>query len=208
MGREGAHLLRRFWAGEGVISYAGMLWWVDLSYGLLACDPFIDDPQLIHVPLPPVLDELPPALQINRGSRRCLKVSGGKLRYVQMHGNSDAPVVSMWALADPPTAGKWNSELSVPLTDVWADESYLDTMLPGTIPALAFLHPTDPDKVYFFLGSCIFALDSWQGKVVEFTEFSMPKPPYRHLTMSSHFVHAWQYDPSSNRMYIHNLIPC
>lgn len=86
--------LGHFWAGEGVASYAGMLWWVDLSYGLLARDPFDDDPKLIHVPLPQVLDELPTP-QINRGARRCLQVSCGKLRYAQMHGNPDAPVVSM-----------------------------------------------------------------------------------------------------------------
>ena len=41
------------------------------------------------------------------------------------------------------------------LADVWADQSYLDTTLPQSIPALALLHPTDPDKVYFFISSCI-----------------------------------------------------
>ncbi|TVU27712.1 hypothetical protein EJB05_19209, partial [Eragrostis curvula] len=192
-------LLRRFWAGEGVVSYAGMLWWVDLSYGALACDPFVDDPELIHVPFPAALDDLP-AAQINRGARRCLKVSGGRLRCVQIHGSSDASVVSMWALADPPMAGKWNSERSVPFAEVWANESYLDTMLPGTIPALALLHPTDPDRVYFFLDSCIFAVDLRLKKIVEFScQFTMPKPTYCHLIMSSHLVHAWQYDPSSTR---------
>uniref|UniRef100_A0A0A8Z7U2 Uncharacterized protein n=1 Tax=Arundo donax TaxID=35708 RepID=A0A0A8Z7U2_ARUDO len=102
----------------------------------------------------------------------------------------------MWALADPAWAADWNQERSVPLADVWADQSYLDTMLPQSIPALPLLHPTDPDKVYFFLSSFIFAVDLRLKKVVEFNDFAMPDPP-SHRNRSSHFVHAWQYDPSS-----------
>ncbi|KAL6623550.1 hypothetical protein ACP70R_033429 [Stipagrostis hirtigluma subsp. patula] len=185
----------RYWFGEGVVSHGGMLWWVDLSYGLLACDPFADELELIYVPFPLVCDELP-ARPVDRGAHRCVKVSAGRLMYVQIHGNPDAPVVSTWALTDPALAGEWNPERRVPLADVWADESYLDTMLSWKIPALALLHPTDPDRVYFFLGSCIFAVDLRLMRVVEFSEFRMPDPP-RHVMASSHFVHAWQYNPSS-----------
>ncbi|GJN30914.1 hypothetical protein PR202_gb19260 [Eleusine coracana subsp. coracana] len=121
----------RSWFGEGVVSHGGMLWWVDLSYGILACDPFADEPELLHIPLPGVLDELPVDAVNNLGAYRCLKVSGGKLRFVQIHGSRDAPVVSTWALADP--AGNWNPEHNVRLADVWTDESYLNTMLPRTV---------------------------------------------------------------------------
>ena len=111
------------WSAECVVSYGGMLWWVELSYGLLACDPFADNPELLHVPLPPVLDQLLVLITgtVNRGARRCVMVSGGKLRYVQIHGNPDAPVVSMWALTED---REWNPERSVPFLDIWADESY------------------------------------------------------------------------------------
>lgn len=34
--------------------------------------------------------------------------------------------------------------------------------------------PTDPDKVYFFISSCIFAVDLRTRKVVEFADFCMP----------------------------------
>uniref|UniRef100_A0A0Q3VF37 DUF1618 domain-containing protein n=1 Tax=Setaria italica TaxID=4555 RepID=A0A0Q3VF37_SETIT len=108
------------------------------------------------------------------GARRCVRESGGRLRYVEIHGDPGAPVVSTWALTE---AGEWNPERRVPMADVWADESYLDAMLPGSVPALALLHPEDPDKLYFFLGSCIFAVDLRRRKI----------------------VHAWQYDPSSSR---------
>ncbi|TVU49497.1 hypothetical protein EJB05_00810 [Eragrostis curvula] len=192
-------LHRRFF-GEGVVSHAGMLWWVDLSYGILACNPFDDEPEILYVPLPKVVDELPvnPA---NRGVYSCLKVSGGRLRYLQIHGTSDAPVVTMWALTDPPCAAEWNHERSVPLSDIWTDPNYLDTKLPWSIPALALLHPTDPDKVYFFLSSYIFAVDLRLKKVVECNGFVMPGPP-SHMKLSSHFVHAWKYDPSYRRGFL------
>ncbi|RLN30627.1 hypothetical protein C2845_PM05G03650 [Panicum miliaceum] len=143
--------LDRHYFGEGVISHCGMLWWVDLSYGLLACDPFADATELFYVALPSVLDELA-ADPVSRGMTRCVK----------------------------------------------ADQSYLDTdttLLPQSIPAFALLHPTDPDKVYFFISSCIFVVDLRLRKVVEFSDFWMPKPP-PHLKRSSHFVHVWRNDPS------------
>ena len=67
----------RDWFPEGVVSHGGMLWWVDLSHGLLACDAFADEPELLHVPLPTVADELPAEDRIDRGARGCVKVSGG-----------------------------------------------------------------------------------------------------------------------------------
>ncbi|CAL4935693.1 unnamed protein product [Urochloa decumbens] len=182
----------RYWRGDGVISHGGMLWWVDLCYGLLACDPFADEPELIHIPLPRVLDELP-VERMNRSAYCCVKVSGGRLRYVQIHGSPDAPVVSTWALADQASAGEWIPECSVCL----AGESY-GTMLPRSIPTLALLHPTDPCKVYFFLDSCIFAVDLRRRMIVESSEFKMPDAPGQLMTCS-HFIHAWQYDPSRSR---------
>ncbi|CAL5092793.1 unnamed protein product [Urochloa decumbens] len=188
--------LDRHYFGEGVVSHAGMLWWIDLSYGILACDPFADEPELLYVPLPWVPDELPPpAGPISRGMYRCVKVSDGRLRHVQIHGNPNAPVVTMWALADPAPAGDWFHERTVAMADVWADQSYKDTSLPRSVPTLALIHPMNPDKVYFFINSCIFAVDLRLRKVVEFSQFSMPKPP-PHLNISSHFVHVWQNDPS------------
>lgn len=156
MDPDGANLLRpldegRSWYGEGVISHDGMLWWFDLSYGILACDPFADEPELLYIPLPRVLDELPAVAFNNRGAYCCLKVSSGKLRFVQIHGSPKAPVVSTWVLSD--SAGNWNPEHSVRLADVWDDWSYLNTRLPRAIPSLALLHPSDPKKAYFLLGS-------------------------------------------------------
>ncbi|CAD6267282.1 unnamed protein product [Miscanthus lutarioriparius] len=80
-------------------------------------------------------------------------------------------------------------------------------MLPGSVPALALLHPEDPDKLFFFLGSCIFAVDLQQRKVVECSNFAMPDSPNELLMRSSHFVHVWQYDPSSSRKHLSLTAP-
>ncbi|KAF8781240.1 hypothetical protein HU200_000651 [Digitaria exilis] len=178
------------WFPEGVVSHGGMLWWVDLSHGLLACGPFADQPELLHIPLPAVTDELPAdscgrqrAPRSTRGASGCVKVSGGRLRYVLIHGSLNAPVVSMWMLVAstwcPAWRWEWIHEISMPLAEVWADESYVNTKLPLIIPALAFIHPMDSDSVYFFLGSYIFAVDLQLRKVVGFSEFKMLDPPRR-----------------------------
>ncbi|CAL4891449.1 unnamed protein product [Urochloa decumbens] len=202
---------------KGVVSHGGMLWWVDLNHGLLACDPFADEPELIDVPLPAVADgELPAdstwspspmSSPVNRGARGCVKVSAGRLRYAKIHGSGlDAPVVSMWMLVASTWchagAGTWEwiHEITVPLAEVWMDESYVNTELPASIPAIALIDPVDPDRVYFFLGSCIFEVDLQLRKVVGFSEFEMIDPPKSTgRERSSRFVHGWQYDPSSTR---------
>ncbi|WVZ78547.1 hypothetical protein U9M48_026239 [Paspalum notatum var. saurae] len=191
------------WYPDGVVSYGGMLWWVDLSFGLLACDPFAEDPALLHVPLPQAPDALPPDDQPNRGAHRCMKVSGGRLRCVQIHGKRSVPVVSTWGLAGPTSSPisewEWNPERSVPLAELWVDDCV--DLRPPNDPALALIHPTDPDRVYFFLRSSIVAVDLRLRKLVGAGhEFEMLAPPRELRRMrSSHFVHAWQYDPSSTR---------
>lgn len=112
-----------------------MLWWADLAYNLLTCVPFTDAPELLHVPLPSVDDELP-ADPANYGLYRYVKVSGGGLRHVQIHSSPNAPVVIMWALVDPSCA-----------RDRVHEQSYMDTTLPQSIPAIALLHPIDLENM-------------------------------------------------------------
>ncbi|KAG2659027.1 hypothetical protein PVAP13_1KG330210 [Panicum virgatum] len=141
---------------------------------------------------------------MDRGARGCVKVSGGRLRYMRIHGSLDAPVVSMWmaVVSTWCPAGRWEwiPELSVPLAEVWMDESYANTKLPSSVPAIALIHPMDPDRLFFFLGSSILAVDLQLRKVVGFSEFEMLEPPCAlRRKRSSRFVHAWQHDPSSTR---------
>ncbi|KAG2599400.1 hypothetical protein PVAP13_5KG454000 [Panicum virgatum] len=96
----------RPFSSHAVLSLHGRLWWVDLSWCILACDPFADNPRLDVLQLPP------PAKPLNYGQAagvldryRAVGVSDGKLRFVDMYRNRDpttgALQVTVWTLPDP-----------------------------------------------------------------------------------------------------------
>jgi hypothetical protein len=101
----------RMLAPNGVVSYHGRVWWVDLSWCLLTCDPFADAPVLTVVPLPPGK-----ALKCREAwgeldKYRCVRVSAGKLRFVDMYRSSRGPAqISVWTLADPDST-EWTLHL-------------------------------------------------------------------------------------------------
>ncbi|KAM3348448.1 hypothetical protein ACQJBY_021994 [Aegilops geniculata] len=185
----GYPLPARQFASNGVVSHAGRLWWVDLSWCLLTCDPFADEPVLTVVPLPEgkqlkfmeawgVLDKY-----------RCVGVSGGKLRFVDMYSRK----VSVWTLADPDTT-EWKLEYEATFAEIWDDASYKATGLPRKIPVLALIHPTNPDVVYFFLNEHLLGVDVRARKVVECEVYELVAPPSEHV--ASRFIHAWQLPPA------------
>ncbi|XBI09611.1 hypothetical protein VPH35_137124 [Triticum aestivum] len=172
---------KRPWHGDGVLSHQGFLWWFGLSYCILACDPFAEVPEFYQIMFPSVPDALP--FGWNRDIHRCLKVSDGQLRYVQIHGASEKPVVSIWTLSSSdPSKATWGRPISHPLDVVWEDSSYSDDarLRPGVVPA-----------VYFFLDTYIFAIDLTKKKVVCCQEFSVGWLPPKIRT--SRLVHAWQW---------------
>ncbi|CAL4929829.1 unnamed protein product [Urochloa decumbens] len=82
-------LPRRWWVPAAVIAHHGRLWWADLSFGLITCDPFADAPALAFVPLPPGK-----ALRYNEAAwvlhrYRVVGLSARKLRFVDMYRNRD-----------------------------------------------------------------------------------------------------------------------
>ncbi|KAI4972281.1 hypothetical protein ZWY2020_003206 [Hordeum vulgare] len=183
-----------------VVSYHGRLWWVDLTWGVITCDPFADEPVLGFVPLPPekvlgcreawgVADKY-----------RYVGVSGGKLRFVDMYmgkrsrarargGGARTPTVSVWTLADPDSR-EWTLGQEASLAEIWADESYKAAGLPKKIPTLALIHPENPDVVYFFLKEHLFGVDVRARKVVECQVYGLVAPPS--ICMASRFVRAWE----------------
>jgi hypothetical protein len=54
---------------------------------------------------------------------RCVKVSEGKLRYVEIDGFPDTPAVTMTTLIDLDGA-VWNMDYRVGLDEIWADDGY------------------------------------------------------------------------------------
>ncbi|KAI5005102.1 hypothetical protein ZWY2020_032345 [Hordeum vulgare] len=182
----------RMLAPNGVVSYYGRLWWVDLSWCLLTCDPFQDAPVLRAVPLPPGK-----VLKCREGwglldKYRCVRVSGGKLRFLDMYRNRDSrgsAQISVWTLADPDTT-EWTLEYEAAFTEIWDDASYKATGLPRKIPVLGLIHPTNPDVVYFFLDEHLLGVDVRARKVVECEVYELVAPPSEHV--ATRFIHAWQ----------------
>ncbi|KAI5006256.1 hypothetical protein ZWY2020_033499 [Hordeum vulgare] len=177
---------------NGVVSHSGSLWWVDLSWCLLTCDPFADAPALRVVPLPEGK-----ALKSREAwglldKYRCVAVSGGKLRFVDMYSNrtsGGSARIGVWTLVDPDST-EWTLEYEATFAEIWDDASYKAAGLPMKIPVLALIHPTNPDVIYFFLDEYLLGVDVRARKVVECEVYKLVEPPREHV--ATRFVHAWQ----------------
>ncbi|XP_047057459.1 uncharacterized protein LOC124663852 [Lolium rigidum] len=177
---------------SGVVALSGRLWWVDLSWCLLTCDPFADAPVLTVVPLPEGK-----ALQYGEAGGlldkyRCVGVSAGKLRFVDMYRNRNsagAAQITVWTLADPDST-EWTLEYEAAFGEICNDDSFKAAGLPRKIPVLALIHPTNPDVLYFFLDEHMVGVDVRARKVVDCEVYELVEPPREHV--SSRFVHAWQ----------------
>ncbi|CAM0146373.1 unnamed protein product [Urochloa decumbens] len=178
-------LPRWIWNFSDVLSHNGKLWWVDTAAGLLACDPFADNPDMAYVPLPPPEDGDEAAsgdcgcyycsermiasrrrIQLSNGTFRCGQIASPP-RKPKDHAAAAGPhTVTMRTLADPETA-HWTLDYKVPLADIWADHTYKAAGLPEKEPVLAFIHPNNPDVLYFSLDHYLFAVDMRAKKLVE-----------------------------------------
>lgn len=183
---------------DGVLSHEGFLWWFDLSSCILACDPFLDRPPLYQIMFPHVPDPLRSAWFPVQGDKyRCLKVSKGSLRYVQIHG--DPPLVSMWTLSsNNPSDAAWEPKLKVHLTDIWSHRTYKSSPLPEIVPTVALVHPMNANKVYFFLGQHIFCVNLKKKKVRQCLELNNQELP----ALSSLVVHSWNLPAGTTKIHL------
>ena len=171
----------REWAPSGVVYHEGKLWFVDLSWGLLSCDPSATLPVLRFHSLPPgrYIHEPKPFLH----TIRCISVSNHMLRYVDiardldLDGRAAEKKVSVWtAIHDPDCAGDgdhgilWIKTYEVGFKEIWNDASYRETRLPAMIPEIVLVHPKHPNVVYFFLGRSLFGVDVPAHRVVGFVK--------------------------------------
>ena len=168
--RSPPSIKRRQWCSAYALSYRGRLWWVDLLQGLVACDPFADNPELHFVSLPSCYRRiLLAARREGLSKHRCVSLSCEKLRLVVMNRRiSDSETrIKLWTLADY-EAGKWTLDFDVRIQDIWDHQSYNQiTGLPMERPVLAFVHPNNAHVVYFFLQQKLFAVDLQTAKVTE-----------------------------------------
>ncbi|CAO2201793.1 unnamed protein product [Urochloa humidicola] len=197
------------WGAHGVFALGGFLWWVDIAYGMLFCDPFEEHPHLRLVALPDgcQMQGLGRGYRDTRlmDQRRLVRPSQGLLRYVEIQGLSYDPVpaavndppnnpaVSMWTLVEPEGADPWRPEYETPFADIWAHRTYIDAGLPqGKVPKLALVDPNNHKIIYFFQDALLFAWDAGAGKVVCCQECFVDRD-FRDLDFQfSRFVDAWE----------------
>jgi hypothetical protein len=184
----------RPWTPISVLSHHGRLWWVDLSWGVITCDPFVDEPVLGFIPFPPGRVLKYREVWGADDKYRYVGVSGGKLRFVDTYmgkraRGDGAPTITVWTLAEPDSM-EWTLEHEARFSEIWADESYKTTGLPNKIPTVALIHPKNPDVVYFFLEEHLFGVDVRARKVVECEVYGLVAPPS--CWIASRFVRAWE----------------
>ncbi|PAN35321.1 hypothetical protein PAHAL_6G199300 [Panicum hallii] len=194
------------WGAHGVIAHGGLLWWVDIAYGMLFCDPFDDHPRLRLVPLPTGCEmhglgnNVRPTILMDQ--RRLIRPSQGMLRYVEIQGLSYdhadvddpiSPAVTMWTLVDPEGPHPWRFECEASFDDIWAHDSYVAAGLPqGKVPKLALVDPNNHDVVYFFQDTALFALDVRARRVLACEECFVDRVFQDPLFQYSRFIDAWE----------------
>ncbi|RLN05532.1 uncharacterized protein C2845_PM13G18660 [Panicum miliaceum] len=198
------------WGAHGVIAHGGLLWWVDIAYGMLFCDPFDDHPRLRLVPLPTGCEmhglgnNVRPTILMDQ--HRLIRPSQGMLRYVEIQGLSydhadvDDPInpaVTMWTLVDPEGPHPWRFECEASFDDIWAHDSYVAAGLPqGKVPKLALVDPNNHDVVYFFQDTALFALDVRARRVLACEECFVDRVFQDPLFQYYRFIDAWELPPT------------
>ena len=96
--------------------------------GILNCNPFADEPVLPFFPLPEGKElSFQPDGADELEMCRCVKVSAGKLRFVEMtagHNPRRPPRFTMWTLSQNNPVDPWTTEYTVGVDTIWAAESY------------------------------------------------------------------------------------
>ncbi|CAL5002182.1 unnamed protein product [Urochloa decumbens] len=195
------------WGAHGVFALGGFLWWVDVAYGMLFCDPSEENPRLRLVTLPDGcqmqgLGNGRPRDTRLMDQRRLVRPSQGMLRYVEIQGLSydpaavneppNNPAVAMWTLVEPEGADPWRHEFETSFTDIWDHPTYINAGLPqGMVPKLALIDPTNHEVVYFFQDALLFAWDARAGEVVRSEECFVDRDYRDPFFQYSRFVDAW-----------------
>ncbi|KAL6909677.1 hypothetical protein ACP4OV_001336 [Aristida adscensionis] len=163
---------RHKWSSsDDVISLDGRLWWVDLVWGVVGCDPFADRPVLTYVSFSDS-NARPKHIE----TRRMVRVSQGEVRFVELSGGGAAAdlgatqvvVSTLFVSPDSLAVGWWRKQCSTSLELLWASDSYRKTGMPEELPVPALLHPNNANLVYFFLRQHLFGVNVDEGEVVNF----------------------------------------
>uniref|UniRef100_I1PTS0 DUF1618 domain-containing protein n=1 Tax=Oryza glaberrima TaxID=4538 RepID=I1PTS0_ORYGL len=155
-------LVRRLDIDTEAVAFAGRLWWVDLTWGVISADPFSDRPELHFVELPrgsvwpmPSEDLLVEVQSIHRR----VGVSEGRLRYVEV-SDKDPFVLSSFALDDD--GGSWTLEHRVALGRICEVKGGG----PEDTPRIAVIDPLNSSVICVIVGKHVLSVDMEMGKVL------------------------------------------
>jgi hypothetical protein len=156
----------RTWEPHGAVVLETTVWWFDLSWGVISCDVEGDFDALLFHPLPP--NRALPAATMAMFDHRCVTVSHGDLRYVEIirEAGAVAAAVQMWTMVFGQGGWEWEKTYSVSFQEIWNDDSYRETRLPRRLPVLAAVCPSEPFLVYFTLDKRIFGVNMHGRSVV------------------------------------------
>jgi hypothetical protein len=149
-----------------VSAFAGRLWWVDLSWGVVSADPFSDRPELRFVELPSA--SVLPASSTNaerlaaraRNVYRRMGVSQGRLRYVELSEKKPF-LLSSFVLDDDSSC--WTLEHQVALGRLWAHGGHPSE---EDIPRIGALDPLNASSMLITIGTHVLAVEMDRGEVL------------------------------------------
>ncbi|XP_066368747.1 uncharacterized protein [Miscanthus floridulus] len=192
----------RRWVPHGAVAVHSTVMWFDLSWGILSCDVEQEDFQVYFYRLPRDRGLRRGGATVDIHSKRCIAVSGGLLRYVEIiipdpNPNGEAATVSMWSLrmGDKVEGLQWIANYSVSFQEIWNNYSYVVTGLQPEIPVLAGVCPANPDVVYFDLHHRLFGVNVPERRVVDYEVnqhelVNVPEAPLPQ-TGSSRYLLTW-----------------
>uniref|UniRef100_A0A0E0PJK3 DUF1618 domain-containing protein n=1 Tax=Oryza rufipogon TaxID=4529 RepID=A0A0E0PJK3_ORYRU len=156
-------LERPLFVDHDPVTFAGRIWWVDVSWGAISVDPLSDQPELRFVELPggsvmePVKDEKRRGLV----RYRRLGVSEGRLRYAEA-SQKEPFVLSSFALDD--NGSSWTLEHRVALSRLRVDGGL--PLQQEDTPQIGVIDPLNASIMYLKIGVQCISVDMERGKVL------------------------------------------
>ncbi|EEE62998.1 hypothetical protein OsJ_17806 [Oryza sativa Japonica Group] len=162
--RPRSPLERPLFVDHDPVTFAGRIWWVDVSWGAISVDPLSDQPELRFVELPggsvmePVKDEKRRGLV----RYRRLGVSEGRLRYAEA-SQKEPFVLSSFALDD--NGSSWTLEHRVALSRLRVDGGL--PLQQEDTPQIGVIDPLNASIMYLKIGVQCISVDMERGKELQ-----------------------------------------